>query len=363
MFSIYISASALADIYLQESDKPFKEQSDWFKILRKQTEIFTYGYVPVDNDFEDGFSVSDILENLGRSYDILITPADDYISQVLVDNQTVLEHPNAAYFLDVETEQAHDIQQKYGVICQATDSIDSTIFTKSCIGVNFVKYQESEKGWEVILKIPTELPSNSLCIIDRFLFAEDGKNQYGDNSIGFDNLSLILYYALPSSFSAEYHITIITDRNSIKNGLIFQTLSDKLIHLVNKLSEKRGYPIKLEFLAIDVENAKYTKSFIHNRQIFANYFNIKFDNGLNILDFKNGKGIAKFNQLIKGTLLYNDSLDYIESDPAVSSIDSYRKQLKTRISKWKKDAEESPYSYADNYGNLGIKNFDITRFS
>ena len=82
MFSIYISASALADIYLQESDKPFKEQSDWFKILRKQTEIFTYGYVPVDNDFEDGFSVSDILENLGRSYDILITPADDYISQV-----------------------------------------------------------------------------------------------------------------------------------------------------------------------------------------------------------------------------------------------------------------------------------------
>ena len=41
--------------------------------------------------------------------------------------------------------------------------------------VNFEKYQESEKGWEVILKIPTELPSNSLCIIDRFLFAEDGK--------------------------------------------------------------------------------------------------------------------------------------------------------------------------------------------
>ena len=365
MFSIYISASALADTYLQESDKPFTEQSDWFKILRKQTEIFTYGYVPVDDDFEDGFSVSDILENLGRSYGILIKPADDYISQVLDNNQKVLDHPNAAFFLDIEAEKAQDIQSQYGVICQATDSIDSKVFTKSCIGTNLVKDQETKKGWESILKIPTELPSNSLCIVDRFLFAEDGKNKFGYNTIGFDNISLILYYALPNSFNDEYHITIITDRNNIKSGIIFQTMSDKLIHLVNILAEKKGYPIKLEFLAIDVNNkaTKYTQPFIHNRQIFSNYYHINFPNGVNILYFKGGKSFAKYNQFIKGTLLYNDSLDYIESDPIISVIESYRKRFKEIIIDWKAGKDVGYYSYADNRGNLGIKNLELTHFS
>ena len=88
--------------------------------------------------------------------------------------------------------------------------------------------------------------------------------------------------------------------------------------------------------------------------ILANYFGVSMDE---LFDFSLSKIEAEVESIAE------EARNYIESDPAVSSIDSYRKQLKTHISKWKKDAEESPYSYADNYGNLGIKNFDITRFS
>lgn len=371
MFSIYISASALANAYLQEGEKPYKEQSEWFRVLRKQSRIYTYGYTPTyenqdDNiDFESGFSLSHIIEELSISYDIPIIPADDYISSLLDNNQKALEKPNAAFFLDIDSNKAENIQKKYGVICQSTGAIDSSVFTKSCIGVNFEKDTISQKGWAEIFKVPTELPSNTLCIIDRFLFTFDGQpNKDGSlNKLGITNIAAILEHALPISFEGIYSVLIICDKKHIKNRYIFQTMSDELFRIVYKLSDKRRYRIKLQLLAIDGDEAPYTNSITHNRLVFSNYYQIIFLNGVNILYYKGGKTFSKYNQLIRGTLMYNGDLEYIESDPPISSIETVRKLLKKQVEKWHSHVISNHFSYADSLGNFSITNLETIRFS
>ena len=371
MFGIYITASSLANTYLQEGNKSFELQSEWYRILRKQNFIYLSEYNSNDVEYEDEdyLNNKELIDMFSQSAgNIDIKPADDKIQQILLDHSKVLDNPNAAYFLDIDPEEAKAIQDDFGVICQSVNvPVDTSVFTMPCIPINFQKDQVSVKGWDKILQEPAKLPSNSLCIIDRYLFCYEGDTVRGDkkNTIGFDNLQLILLFALPEHYKGIYNVTIIFDGKAIGSGYDVDTLWQELCIRVDNIAKRKGYKINLQYLAIDVDAAGYTKEMTHNRQILSTYYKIQFDNGVNILYYVDGiYAKAKFTQKIQASVTYDNCLHFEEGDPTIMAMEVQRGLIRYCISKWKESSRNSHhYTYRDNNGNKDIKHFNLQSFS
>jgi len=366
MFSIFITAKALADVYLQEKPKSYKEQSEWFHILLKQKEIFTTGYSIPSGDIieEDDLSDSGIIAEMASAYNIKFTPSDEYLESVLNDNAKVYDYPNAAFFLDVTQEVANDIQDKFGVICQPTNHVDTSVFTEECIRHVFEKNRPVNGGWNELLEVQSQIPSNSMCIIDRFLFVYDGSENRNKREEliynGLDTVMLILNYALPEKFSQTYHLTVICDKDHIKNNLDFQALQKELFKRVNIVAERKGYPIFSQLIAVDRKQAPYSDKLTHNRQIVSNYHRMGFDNGINAIRLYYGaNNSAEYTQTIQGELLYDTGLKKVNSECPADTIHITQKDGNYIFSRWMSQKEEDfgHFLYADNLGNTSIKNF------
>lgn len=374
MFRIYITAKALADIYLQESKKNYSEQCEWFHILLKQKKIFTTGYVAPDSDtlLEDDLSDSGIIAEMEEAYNITFIPSDTFIDMVKADNNKVNEQPNAAYFLDIDSETAKHIQDDYGVICQpATTNIDTSIFTEECLRFEFIKKRTVNGEWKDLFEVQANVPSNAMCIIDRFLFCYDGQENPSNPSEliynGLDTVYLILLNALPNKFKGTYHLTVICEKKEIKNHLIFQTLQYELFRRVNLISTNKGYPIFAQLIAIDGELASYTNSLTHNRQIISNYHKMFFLNGINAINYYSGAlKKAVYTQTVQGELLYSTGLRHSKSECPANSIDATRHSANYIIGRWKapdlSDDYTGHYFYADNKGNTSIRNIENRLF-
>lgn len=363
MFSIYITAEALADACLQELSKSYSEQSEWFRILRKQEKIYTLGYTPPTADVlsEDDFSYSGIIAGMCTAYNIQFEPADKYMISIKNDHSCVYEKPNAAFFLDISEAEAQKIQEEYGVICQSTEHIDSSIFTEECERYDFVKNLPVKGGWGELFEVQAKVPSNALCIIDRFLFAYDGQNNphksFSEEVIynGLDTITLVLLNALPKIFGGTYHVTIVCDSKKIQNR---QTLQQEVMNRISLISAKKGYPILANLIAINADKAPYTNSLTHNRQIISNYHNMVFENGINAIRFYHGSECtAEYTQPVQGQLLYGTGLKWQNSECPVRSIDVTRMKFNEILKRWLKTYEQEHYYYADNLGNSSIRNF------
>lgn len=372
MFRIYITAEALADACLQEQSRPYSEQSTWFHILRKQNKIYTIGYKPPTSDtlLEDDFSDSGIIAGMNAAYNIDFIPQDEYINSIKRDHSNVYKQPNAAFFLDISKEEAQQIQEEFGVICQSVDNIDTSVFTEECVRFEFVNYKPVRGGWKELFDVQSLIPSNSLCIIDRFLFTNDGisnpNSGYESEVIynGLDTLLLILNHALPSKFGDTYHVTIICEKAHVKNRLIFQTLQYKIFDIIELISERKGYPIFAQVIAVDGKIAKYTNPLTHNRQIVSNYYRIGFPNGVDAILFYSGsQGKAHFTQSVQGELLYSTGLRHPNSQCPEDSIAATQIAFKRVIQRWQGAFEPDHYYYADNLGNSSIMNFKNRLFS
>lgn len=368
MFRIFITAKALADAYLQDGSKSYEEQSEWFHILRKQREIYTIGYfIPSSDVFmEDDLSDSGIIAKMASACGINIIPADEYLEDVKKDNSRVYDYPNAAFFLDVAPEVAEEIQKEYGVIFQSSSfGIDTSVFTEECIELEFKQGNEVSGGWEELFKVQSKVPSNALCVIDRYLFCYDGqKNKFKPGLInnGLDTIFLILKNALPSHFNCTYHFTVICDKNQITYHS-FQTLQDILFKYVESISKDKGYPIFAQLIAIDDTKAKNTHSLTHNRQVISNYHKMDFSNGVNAI-WLQGKKKAIYTQSLQGKLLYGTGLKHLISQCPVDSITITQNTAKTILQQWMSDqnAYVEHFLYADNKGNTSIKNIENRLF-
>lgn len=366
MFRIFITAKALADIYLKEKPKSYKEQSEWFHILLKQKEIFTTGYSIPSGDIieEDDLTDSGIIAEMASAYNIKFTPSDEYLESVLNDNTKVYDYPNAAFFLDVTQEVANDIQDKFGVICQPANNVDTSVFTEECIRHVFEKNRPINGGWKELLEVQSRIPSNSMCIIDRYLFTYDGSENRNKREEliynGLDTIMLILNYVLPEKFSQTYHLTVICDREQIKNHLVFQTLQYELFRRVNIVAKRKGYPIFTQLIAVDCKQASYSAQLTHNRQIASNYHRMAFDNGINAIRFYYGaNNSAEYTQTLQGELLYGTGLRHINSECPANSIATTQKAGNYIFTRWmsQKIEDFGHFLYADNLGNTSIRNF------
>lgn len=366
MFKIFISANALADTILRESGrKNISNQSKWYKILLKQSKICTIGY---DESDMNPISDSNVIRIFAiNNPTICLFQDDEYISQIPHHPEVVTDNPSALFYLDIPPKIAREIQNKYGVMCQSThrkfNTKPLTTETNLC---DFKKYSKLDavKEWSRIFSICSNIPSNSLCIIDRNLFSYDWywKQENIDKKElldGIKNVLCILENALPIKLSTDYHVTIICDQPSQDKLTIaekLEKLSGYLFEVVKCL--KRSYNIILEIIAFK-KGSKFYNEVTHNRQIVSNYYHIEALNGLNLINFNPKGSFAQYAQPVKTYMLYSTGLNSNNSDCPIRTNERLISDYQEFIKYWRKNIAtiDDSYWYVSNDSRKNFSNF------
>ena len=357
MFKLFISESSLENFILDEQDKNVAPQDNWYKILQKQKSI----YILFDKNIEySELSIDDaqtnplfLLQQSGKEF----VDTTNYLKDIYNHPQRVLENPCGAFILDIDKEKADDIQKKYGVICQSAKSIDGS-FWKSIVYNAHISISKNDKdhSWSEFLKGVNNLPSNSLLIIDRYLFSyeNDYKTTLED---GVCNLFEVLKSLLPDTFSMseDYHILLIFDGKELKETKNSKYLfGDEVNHSSDECFEKlakiltskkkelnRNYNIIFELVSLTSDNYGYSET--HNRRILTNYCIIRADHLLKA--FKDNKGTC--GQNIDSDTLFSIGIDNEKSDMPEKAHTDLLNSLKDTFDYARGDAAPN-YKYALN---------------
>lgn len=283
MLALYTTECIISSIF--ESFENSRE-GVWYNFIKKTKPSLNI-LLNVDSDYEyNDYNPIFILSN---DYDLEVAieeihKDDSYISRVIEMRLDVIDNPNAVFVLDITPELAKQISTKYGVICHSIhdNPFESPLFQEA-FEVDAVKKKKSE-NWADILSKDNISPSNSLIIIDRYLFSNDTDASSQD---GIDNLYDILNNILPKMLGVEYQILIVFDDKTLAKGETFEIICNKINKLKKRLRGEREYPITIESISIPKGYAHYDST--HNRRIISNYFILRVDHSLKA--FKEGVGL------------------------------------------------------------------------
>lgn len=283
MLALYTTECIISSIF--ESFENSREDV-WYNFIKKTKPSLNI-LLNIDSDYEcNDYNPIFILSN---DFDLEvaieeINKDDSYISRVIEMRLDAIDDPNAVFVLDITPELAKQISTKYGVICQSIhdNPFESPLFQEA-FEVDAVKKKKGE-SWADILSKDNVFPSNSLVVIDRYLFSNDTDATSQD---GIDNLYDILESILPKKLDVEYHILIVFDDKTLTKGETFEIICNKINKLKKRLRGEREYPITIESVSIPKGYAHYDST--HNRRIISNYFILRVDHSLKA--FKNGVGL------------------------------------------------------------------------
>lgn len=283
MLALYTTECIISSIF--ESFENSREDV-WYNFIKKTKPSLNI-LLNIDSDYEcNDYNPIFILSN---DFDLEvaieeINKDDSYISRVIEMRLDAIDDPNAVFVLDITPELAKQISTKYGVICQSIhdNPFESPLFQEA-FEVDAVKKKKGE-SWADILSKDNVFPSNSLVVIDRYLFSNDTDATSQD---GIDNLYDILESILPKKLDVEYHILIVFDDKTLTKGETFEIICNKINKLKKRLKREREYPITIESVSIPKGYAHYDST--HNRRIISNYFILRVDHSLKA--FKNGVGL------------------------------------------------------------------------
>lgn len=372
MFKIFISASSLENFILNEQNKNDDDKDNWYKIIQKQKNIYILDDKNISNS---NLSVEEAQKNplfllsLGNKN---LEDRTDYITDIYNNSQLVLENPCGAFLLDVDKSKADEIQKKYGVICQSTSSLNGSFWKSDIYNAHISVYpNDKSHSWEDFLRGVNKLPSNSLLIIDRYLFTyeNDYKTTLED---GVDNLFSILNAILPNDFSDNYHVLLIFDGEELSETKNTQILfRDNSIHSkedsFKKLSKlldsrkkllKKNYNVIFELVSLSSKNYGYSET--HNRRILTNYCIVRVEHLLKA--FKNKSGTCE--QFIDCDTLFSVGIEKnTKSDAPQKAHSNLLMSLKDAFILAKGNADVN-YLYAFNKNSdLSIKNLVNRLFS
>ena len=298
MFRIYISETALRKALASERGRPAAERSNLYRILLKQSSVFTTTATPNlawihDPEMTGGITVS--------------LQCARYISGIVDHPETVLEHPSSLFILDVTPQRAEEISRDYGVLCLSAENPDASVLIDMNDEHTTGEHEPLGEGWRSVLEDVAKLPSNSLLLCDRYLF----KHRSARQGNGFDNVLAILNRLLPSRLKTDYHVTVVFDLNMTDESYTFEKIVNRLEGLKGLLG--RDYPICMEVLGITKDCAVYNK--MHNRRIVSNYFMVKAEHKLAAFDKRMGTCMQS---ITPQTLFTIDSLESQSTSPLKS---------------------------------------------
>lgn len=315
MFRVFISASSLEQLCLNEMSLPTKEQSSWFVLLTKQNVIY------LDKDICQDWSCEDPLFMFSQSYEITLKEASvDYNADFGANPQDILKHPHDAFLLDIDKAKAEAIQSQYGVVCQSTKDLSHCIVSET--GCHFsLNKGEIAHTWSELFADKERVPANSLIIVDRYLFGYESKlrSSYRD---GVNNIKQILSSALPDNVNCDFHVLVIFDALSSTDlnfnlDAVAKELEDYKVNVL-----KKPYPVEIELFSVSSKNLQYGET--HNRRILSNYYIVTADHLLKVFR-RDGSSITT----------QNLNLDYSFSEGLRDRSDMPQKRIDYLVDKLK----------------------------
>lgn len=272
MFSIVTELSTLQRLY--------RSESDWGKIVRKTSRY----YVKCDIDIRE-YPDLQSLDQAGY----IDTNREDAIDAILNgDYSHVYDFPNSAFILNVDKYVADRIQSEYGVVFQSAQCPDSRILTDVDpdykVSLRNINRRNRDLSWESILSglVTPRIPSNSLIINDRYLFAGD-KFDASDAASGVENVKEILRVLLPSDITHEFYVAVLFMIDGAKEREAAEQFVKNIAEGINKIKKEHQFKQMKNRLNIDViclygSNSEKT----HNRRIISNYYVVTAEHKLRI---------------------------------------------------------------------------------
>lgn len=266
MFRVFISAASLEKLCLEEMPKGARDQSDWFLLLAKQNTIY------IDKDIYSDLDLDNPLFAFSESYEIRFEKSEvDFNSEVINNPASVLTEPQGAYLLDIDKGSADVLSRAFGLVCQSTEDLaDCSLAEQECTFTLFKG--EKNHSWEELFNSGTKLPSNSLIIIDRYIFGYEGTTRSGYQD-GVDNIKMIMKNVLPDQLYCDYHVMILfSDSCSTDNNYSIDKVAEELDDFKNN-ELKKPYNIDIELFSVYHKDPVFADT--HNRRILSNYFMVK----------------------------------------------------------------------------------------
>jgi len=250
-----------------------------------------------------------IMANGGRSPIAL----KDYFDDIYKDKTKIIEKPRSAFILDINKQEADDLQKSLGVLVLSSKSIDDNILKGTY-------YKELQKdlvvegggkiGWNYLLNFNSQ-PSNAVVISDEYLFRNEERSQI----VGQNNLLKLLNSIMPPTLDIPYHILIITQDHSRSKEWCEKMVGD----LKSAIVASRPYQICLEMVFSDS---------IHKRKAMLNYFSLTCDKGFAMFKLSDNKTIRDDND-VRYEKIFN-RLDFAEGDTEFMSSAINLKQIKSK---------------------------------
>lgn len=349
MFKVYIDYDKIYDICLEQDEK-----DTWYKILCNQQTINVNHSV----DDDEFYSEDNPLLLFSQMKGVDFNDATEYMDTINQDNSKVLDEPCSAFILDIDTTKATEIQSRFGVLCQSSSEMSATPLTIGDVTVTTTR----PGTWLKRLPFGKVVPSNSLVIVDRYLFGSENDETFADS---YENIKDIMEAFMPDTFDAEYHVCIIFDATHMQDrdvrtilGLpsntaityaeqqkAFAKISTELNKIKKEFVNKHGYNIVLEVLSCDKRDKQsYDKT--HDRKVISNYFYATASHKLKA--YRSGTPLLK--QKIDLLSLYAKGITDISDIPEYAHADDI-KDLRNVM----REAKNHPtlYEYSVN-GNVNI---------
>lgn len=286
-------------------------KNEWRKIFYSFGNLRISSDVPLNIDdyiCDQPSSPWEILERDG----ITVYPSDAFLTSIINDPHALLDYPKDIFIIDMDSKSKAS-KVKYGIpLLTEKGAIKSANTECLKIGWEETLRADEEYSWNRFFtdegRDMSKVPSNSLIIIDRYLFAEFFRAK--------DNVCSILEEILPRTFDDTYHILFIADPSQFKKKskdkqlLDTQFVATELYNAI--MSVRRPYHIIVELLALQpIENYNWQRAtdrekahfniynITHNRRIVSNTFVIRADHKLCAIKQWNGIQLSNTSQTIR----------------------------------------------------------------
>lgn len=310
---INCTGSILEDICLNDS---------WYRIIKQRNHV----RIPDENPISEQSYITDQPNNIWEILDrdgVNVHSNSNFVREAELDPRKALMHPNDIYVFSQDEQSARKNTYSFGTLnsCPSVSSIRSLKRHwkyETIAGERYSWKQFMSKFHEG--SVP---PSNSLIIIDRYLFSFN-PDFLADWRNGVRNLHELLDQLLPKEFNDCYHVLIVFDENTISRGANMQDIASACQYVKNVLA--RSFPIVIELLSIDKNSEGFIYAETHDRRIVSNYYIIRCSHGfsafvpeesqMSVL-IPHGETYAAFSQTIEFESIYAGIDD---EDQDVSSL-------------------------------------------
>lgn len=285
---------------------------------------------------------------------IAIHSSDGFLDSIKENPHTLIDYPKDIFLID-RTTKSKVAKNNYGIVLMTERSAKSEILKLEwseplIFNQNYSWHRFfTDEGRDM-----AKIPSNSLIIIDRYLFT--------DFDLGIYNLCRILDEILPTKFNDDYHILIVSDPsefkryvNSPKNKKKNKALVDVKIaatEIFNAISTLRNqFRLQVELLALEsfvgdrvtlsdkIHFDVYSDT--HNRRIVSNTFIIRAEHKF--------CAIKKY----KNTILQSNASQTIWFDANYAGVDKKYQNIHALPIKVAEGIIKTLSKIVDNHINIG----------